>query len=593
MRHTTRWLKLGIVAFATLVVSAATAGAVAPRSQGTGLDPGAGSVRQTRRPKPYRLKPSIAPLGWSAFEIQAPPPNDQCSGAITIPCGNISLSGSTFTAKNDYDFPDTTLSCTTYSAGGKDVVYKLNANAGDSLWVNYQSSADASIYIVTDCAHVTDSCKVGADENHQGEMEQLRYRFPRTTTYYLILDSYGLDTAGNWTLVGQFFSCGLHPPVNDRCDTATPIYCGSFLYTGDTSTGTNDYSFPSVGSCANSLAQGRDVAFAVNATAGDSLSATYTSSADGVLYVISGCSAAGAPVNCVAGVNATGVGGTETLNYRFSYTGPYFLILDSDGANSNGTWTLSGSLTCGLNVPTNDQCAGATYLPCGSFNLSGDNSLALPDYDPTDSGCTGFAAAGPDVVYRIDASAGDSIWCDYVFPHVNGKDDIDASIYLVTDCSNVPGTCVAGFDYYLGAQPEHLRYKFANSKTYYLILDSYTTNVTGIWTATGAVICPLINGVGDGAGPTAVTFSSAFPNPFELSSTLRFALPRRSRATLRIHDIAGRVVRTLLDAELSPGSQTVTWNARDDRGTRVPDGTYFARLLVGDAVAYRTLILVH
>ena len=86
--------------------------------------------------------------------------------------------------------------------------------------------------------------------------------------------------------------------------------------------------------------------------------------------------------------------------------------------------------------------------------------------------------------------------------------------------------------------------------------------------------------------------SSAFPNPFQMSSTLRFVLPARSRGSLRIHDLSGRVVRTLLDGELSAGSQSATWDARDDQGARVPVGTYFARLMVGDVIANRTVILV-
>jgi hypothetical protein len=594
MRHSTRWLSLGIAALACALSTTATESGPLPDPATPAVPSLAGTARSTRAhlSKPHRVKTYPVTTLTAPTTLDAAPPNDQCSGAIVIPCGNISLSGSTFSARNDYDFQDTTLSCTSYSASGKDVVYKLNANAGDSIWVNYQSSTDASIYIVTDCAHVQDSCKAGADENHQGQMEQLRYGFPRTATYYLILDSYGLDTDGTWSLVGQFFSCGLHPPPNDRCETATSLYCGSFLFSGDTYTANNDYTLPSGSSCAGSTAQGRDVAFGLSVNAGDSLSVVYTSTTDAVMYVISGCSPSGSPVSCAAGVNSTGVGGTENLDFRFSYTGTYFLILDSDGANTDGGWSLSGSLTCAQAPPTNDACASAFFLPCGPFSLNGDNSLALPDYDPTDSACTGFAEVGSDVVYRIDASAGDSIWCDYVFPHVNGKDDVDAALYLVTDCSDVALSCVAGVDDNIAAQMEHLRYKFTASGTYYMILDCYDSGIYGLWTATGGIICPLVLGVGDRAGPAPVSLSAAFPNPFDRSSTMRFSLPARSRAMLRIHDIAGRVVRTLVDAELGAGFQSITWDARDDQGTRVPGGTYFARLMVAGTTAYRTLIFI-
>lgn len=590
MRLLTRWLTLG---FATLSLGLLTAVAAAGSlPTPTEKAPGVGRTSAVR-PKILPLKPVLSPLSGSDQTLQGPPANDQCAGAITIACGNISLSGNTFTAINNYDFQDTTLSCTEYSAGGRDVVYKLNATAGDSIWVRYQSSADASIYIVTDCAHVQDSCKAGADVNHQGQLEELRYGFPRTGTYYLILDSYGLDTYGTWTLAGQFFSCGLHPPSNDRCETATPITCGSFLYSGDTFTAQNDYSFPSLpASCATgTLAGGRDVAFSLGVTAGDSISVSLSSTTDAVLYLIYGCPASGTGVTCAIGANATGVGGTETINYSFVYSGSYTLVVDSHDLNTDGGWSLSGTLTCGLQYPTNDVCGSATFLPCGPFNLSGDNSLAFPDYDPTDSACTGFAALGADLAYRIQASGGDSIWCDYYFPHVNGHDDVDASIYIVTDCSNPADSCVVGVDNVGAAQIEGLRYKFPRTGTYYLILDSYDSGIAGIWTATGEIICPHILGVGGSPGRGGVQLA-ATPNPFDRSSTLRFTLGERSRAVMRVYDIAGRVVRTVLDAELAAGEQSASWDALDDRGVRVAGGTYFARLTVGGQVAHRTLILV-
>jgi len=584
MRLQTRSLVLGCALLALAL-------AAAPGSAATPADP----VRHPHAAPPLkpRLKPVAPPLSVDdTGPAESPPDNDACAGAITIECGNISLSGNTYAATNDYDFSDTTTSCTQYSASGRDVVYKLDAVPGDSLWVRYQSSADASIYLVTDCADVQHSCVAGADLNHQNQVENLYYGFKQAGTYYLVLDSYGPDTYGTWTLVGQFRSCGLAPPANDVCETATAIYCGPFYASGNTVAANDDYSFPTAaGACTNpSKADGRDVVYTMSVNAGDSLSVNYTSTADGVIYVMPDCPLSGTPINCVVGANAAGPGATETLNFRFAYTGTYYLVLDSDGP-TDGAWTMVGSLTCAVNVPTNDVCANATLLVCGPYSMSGNNALAAPDYDPTDAGCTDFAEPGPDVVYRIDASAGDSVWCDYGFPHVNGQTDIDGSVYLVTDCSNVASSCVAGADQSGAGQIEHLRYKFTAPGTYYLIFDAYDLGVSGDWTATGEVLCPQGLAVGDRAGG-ALQLAAAAPNPFVARSTLRFTLPVRSRASLAIVDIAGRVVRTLLDAELPAGAQSVTWDGRDDRGARVGGGTYFARLRAGDRVASRTLVFL-
>lgn len=48
--------------------------------------------------------------------------------------------------------------------------------------------------------------------------------------------------------------------------------------------------------------------------------------------------------------------------------------------------------------------------------------------------------------------------------------------------------------------------------------------------------------------------------------------------TLRIYDVSGRLVRTLVEGPQEAGQKTVTWNGRDDRGRNVASGVYFYRL---------------
>jgi flagellar hook assembly protein FlgD len=62
---------------------------------------------------------------------------------------------------------------------------------------------------------------------------------------------------------------------------------------------------------------------------------------------------------------------------------------------------------------------------------------------------------------------------------------------------------------------------------------------------------------------------------------LSFALAHPARATLALYDVKGRVVRRLVDEELSAGPQARSWNGLDDRGRAVPSGRYFARLTAG------------
>ena len=72
-----------------------------------------------------------------------------------------------------------------------------------------------------------------------------------------------------------------------------------------------------------------------------------------------------------------------------------------------------------------------------------------------------------------------------------------------------------------------------------------------------------------------------YPNPFNPLTTLRFDLPVGGRVRLAVYDVAGRLLRTLLDVDLPAGSHTAVWDGRDSVGRSLASGSYFARLQAG------------
>ncbi|MEZ4388538.1 MAG: FlgD immunoglobulin-like domain containing protein [Candidatus Krumholzibacteriia bacterium] len=84
---------------------------------------------------------------------------------------------------------------------------------------------------------------------------------------------------------------------------------------------------------------------------------------------------------------------------------------------------------------------------------------------------------------------------------------------------------------------------------------------------------------------------AAFPNPFNPLTHLRFDLPTATRVTLRIHDLRGRAVRTLVDSDQAAGRHDVAWDGRDRQGGLLPSGVYLVQLRVGGTVASRKLTL--
>lgn len=76
-----------------------------------------------------------------------------------------------------------------------------------------------------------------------------------------------------------------------------------------------------------------------------------------------------------------------------------------------------------------------------------------------------------------------------------------------------------------------------------------------------------------------LALDASAPNPFVESTTIHFTLPERSIPSLRVYDVAGRVIRTLFASTvLEPGEHVARWDGRGDDGHRVAPGVYFYRL---------------
>ena len=81
-----------------------------------------------------------------------------------------------------------------------------------------------------------------------------------------------------------------------------------------------------------------------------------------------------------------------------------------------------------------------------------------------------------------------------------------------------------------------------------------------------------------GVPEAAVLSLHSFPNPFNPRTTVSFELPEVGAVRLEIFDVAGRLVRTLVDESLPQGSHEAAWDGRDASGREVGSGSYVARL---------------
>lgn len=83
-----------------------------------------------------------------------------------------------------------------------------------------------------------------------------------------------------------------------------------------------------------------------------------------------------------------------------------------------------------------------------------------------------------------------------------------------------------------------------------------------------------------------------YPNPFNPLTNLGFRIADVGFVELKVYDLLGREIRTLVNKTLTPGRYEVQWDGTDNAGQPVASGVYLYRLKAGSFVAQNKLVLV-
>lgn len=88
----------------------------------------------------------------------------------------------------------------------------------------------------------------------------------------------------------------------------------------------------------------------------------------------------------------------------------------------------------------------------------------------------------------------------------------------------------------------------------------------------------------NGIIPSKFEVSRNYPNPFNPSTAIKVSLPVTSLVTVKIYNMLGQEVRTLLSAQVSAGTHTLVWHGEDNSGNILPSGSYIYRVTAGQNV---------
>ncbi|MBK7379159.1 MAG: VCBS repeat-containing protein [Ignavibacteriales bacterium] len=81
--------------------------------------------------------------------------------------------------------------------------------------------------------------------------------------------------------------------------------------------------------------------------------------------------------------------------------------------------------------------------------------------------------------------------------------------------------------------------------------------------------------------PVETDLYQNYPSPFNPSTNIKFRISESGNVSIKIFNVLGKEIRTLLEKNLPAGEHSVQWNGKDDRGNLLPGGVYFIQMIAG------------
>ncbi|MGD1046735.1 MAG: T9SS type A sorting domain-containing protein [Bacteroidota bacterium] len=258
----------------------------------------------------------------------------------------------------------------------------------------------------------------------------------------------------------------------------------------------------------------------------------------------------------------TRVGFMDTTIRGFAFSDTNFFAGTAVGAflstNNGASWTeigLKNIYVGAFVVSPNDT--GGTNIIAGTSNgiyLSSNNGT---NWVQVKSGINiaSLAFSGKNIFA--------STWSDGIFLSTNnGATWAAFNTGLTNDPNCVPALAVSGTNIYAGVTNGGGVWRRPLSET--VSVDKLSTDL-----------------------PTHFSLDQNYPNPFNPATTISFTLPSKSFVSLKVFDILGREVATIISEEMSAGSYSRQWNAAN-----MSSGIYFYRLQAGTFIETKKLVLL-
>ena len=288
----------------------------------------------------------------------------------------------------------------------------------------------------------------------------------------------------------------------------------------------------------------------------------------------------------VAGIEWLESVGCDLVSSSLGYY-DWYEFEDLDG--NTAVTTVAADIAVGLGVVVVNS-AGNSRQGFGHIiaPADGDSVLAVGAVDSAGV-VTTFSSPGPTADGRIKPD----VVARGLLNHV--VDPTDPAGYLAASGTSFACPLTAGVAaLLLAARPDAtpMQVRDALRETADRADDPDNDYGWGLVDALAAVDYLVPTGAPPAASAPAAAIVGAWPNPFNPAARIAFRLGADGPARLAVHDVRGRRVALLVDADLSAGDHAAVWDGRDGAGRPVASGIYLARLEAAGATATRRLVLL-
>ncbi len=159
---------------------------------------------------------------------------------------------------------------------------------------------------------------------------------------------------------------------------------------------------------------------------------------------------------------------------------------------------------------------------------------------------------------------------------------------------NGVGTVSAGsqFSVHLGIDTKNLEPGYYKGLVSFLLSDTILNRtIIPIFLTVGSKEADITDYILN-SNPYTIRLYENYPNPFNPNTEISYYLPERSFVKLRIYDIRGRQIRTLVNKIQYPGLKQIIWNGTNNAGKTVSSGMYIYTLQTGQKVISKKMLLI-